>query len=257
MCIRLIHKTNLFVTKPFQLLESTPVMEEHASNPHNDDPTLLDLLRQHGIELSRADLEKAFPTYLKQEFLDMFQRVKKEGCQKIRDLLIQKGIISRDGDGNYHLGMSGDFTDISIVGRITAGRLLPAISADFGYVRFEGTLTNCNQLFALEVVGDSMIGDDIENGDCVLIRKGELRDGQIGAVVIDDETTLKRVYRLPGGIKLVPSNPFYDSVFIPLDEMRDCNVLGSLEAIISRHTGDVRWINARQFSPTSISLYLN
>ncbi len=232
-------------------------MEQHASNPSNDAHSLQDLLRQLGIELSRADIEKAFPASLKQEFVDLFQRFTREKCQRIRDLLIQKGILSCDGDGIYRLGSGGDFTDISIVGRITAGRLLPAIAADFGYVRFEGPLTNATQLFALEVVGDSMIGDDIESGDCVLIRKGELRDGQIGAVVVDDETTLKRVYRLSDGIKLVPSNPFYESVFIPLDDIRSCNVLGRLEAVISRHTGDVRWMNAGQFAPAQISLYLN
>lgn len=232
-------------------------MERHASNPSNDESALQDLLRQLGIELSRADLERVFPASLKQELIDRIHRATREGYHKIRDLLMQKGILSRDGEGIYRLGGSDDFTDISIVGRITAGRLLPAIAADFGYVRFEGPLTNANQLFALEVVGDSMIGDDIENGDCVLIRKGELRDGQIGAVVIDDETTLKRVYRLPDGIKLVPSNPFYESIFIPLDDIRVCNILGRLEAVISRHSGDVRWMNARHLSPTQISLYLN
>jgi repressor LexA len=134
---------------------------------------------------------------------------------------------------------------------------LPAVQADFGYVRFEGPLTNPQELFALEVVGDSMVGDDIEHGDCVLIRRGELRDGQIGAVIYDEETTLKRVFRTSDGIRLEPSNPFYENTHIPLDDIRSCTILGQLEAVISRQSGHVRWISPKRLPVTQISLYLN
>ena len=75
--------------------------------------------------------------------------------------------------------------------------------------------------FALIAQGDSMTGDRIHSGDIVFVRKQDtVRDGEIAAIALDNELTLKRVRRLrgPGGsiafTQLLSSNQKYDSIDI-------------------------------------------
>ena len=78
--------------------------------------------------------------------------------------------------------------------------------------------------FCLRCAGDSMINARINDGDIVYIRlQSDVDDGQIAAVVIKDETTLKRVYRRGDTLILRPANPLYeDQVYVgpDLDQIR-------------------------------------
>jgi len=93
--------------------------------------------------------------------------------------------------------------------------------------------------FALIAQGDSMTGDRIHSGDIVFIRKQDsVRDGEIAAIALDDELTLKRVRRImgPGGriafTQLLPSNPAYDPIEIGGEEETRCvNILGKAVAV--------------------------
>ena len=93
--------------------------------------------------------------------------------------------------------------------------------------------------FALIAQGDSMTGDRIHSGDVVFIRKQEnVRDGEIAAVAIDNELTLKRIRRLRGAdgsvafTQLLPSNPSYSPIDIGgEDETRCVRVLGKAVAV--------------------------
>lgn len=72
--------------------------------------------------------------------------------------------------------------------------------------------------FALKCKGDSMIPTFLE-GDLVLIRQQpEVNNGQIAAVNIEGETTLKHLYHQETGILLVADNPAFAPVFIPADK---------------------------------------
>ena len=75
--------------------------------------------------------------------------------------------------------------------------------------------------FALIAHGDSMIGDRIHSGDIVFIRSQDhVQDGEIAAVALDNEVTLKHVRRLRGPdgnvvfTQLLPSNPAYSPIDI-------------------------------------------
>lgn len=87
---------------------------------------------------------------------------------------------------------------------------------------------------ALRVTGDSML-PRYRIGDLALIRyQDAVDDGQIAAVVIDDEATLKRVYHTQAGIMLCSDNPEYKPIV--LDDF-DCQVTH----IIGRAVGVLRW----------------
>ena len=93
--------------------------------------------------------------------------------------------------------------------------------------------------FALIAQGDSMTGDRIYSGDVVFIRSQDaVRDGEIAAIALDNELTLKRVRRLRGPdgsvvfTQLLPSNPAYSPIDIGgEDETRCVKILGKAVAV--------------------------
>lgn len=93
--------------------------------------------------------------------------------------------------------------------------------------------------FALRVIGDSMINARIYDGDIVFIRKQDtVENGEIAAVLIDDETTLKRVRFIGGGMTMFcPENPKYDPIIVGGEgETRNVRILGKAVAF----QGDVK-----------------
>lgn len=90
--------------------------------------------------------------------------------------------------------------------------------------------------FCLEAHGDSMIGARIFDGDTVFIRAQDSVDnGDIAAVIINDEATLKRVYFYPGESKLVlsPENPKYAPLVYTNEELDSVRILGRAVAFQS------------------------
>ncbi len=89
--------------------------------------------------------------------------------------------------------------------------------------------------FALRVRGDSMIEDHICDGDLILLdRPDEVRDGDIVvALVSGAETTLKRLYREPGGhIRLQPANAALSPIVVPESEVQ---IQGRLLAVLRKY----------------------
>lgn len=88
--------------------------------------------------------------------------------------------------------------------------------------------------FALRCKGDSMINARIYDGDIVYIRQQEtVENGEIAAVLIDSEATLKRVRILPDRIILEPENPMYDPLVYRGEEMNTVRILGKAVAFTS------------------------
>ena len=136
------------------------------------------------------------------------------------DALVRKGAIerSRQARGIRLLGEEAPVRPISIpvVGRIAAGAPILAeehieerLSVDPRWVPGPGC-------FAVRVHGESMIGAGIMNGDYVVVRpQPDAENGQIVAVLIEGEATVKKFYREKGGrIRLQPENPAIEPMFI-------------------------------------------
>lgn len=88
--------------------------------------------------------------------------------------------------------------------------------------------------FALTCKGDSMINARIFNGDVVYIRQQEAVDnGEIAAVLIDNEATLKRVQLYEDHISLEPENPQYRPIVLWGEEMNTVRILGKAVAFTS------------------------
>lgn len=91
--------------------------------------------------------------------------------------------------------------------------------------------------FCLRAHGDSMIGARIYDGDIVFIRsQSSVDNGEIAAVIIGDEATLKRVYYYPAEEKLIlsPENPRYAPLVYLGAELENIKILGKAVAFQSR-----------------------
>lgn len=88
--------------------------------------------------------------------------------------------------------------------------------------------------FALRCKGDSMINARIFDGDIVYIRQQiTVENGDIAAVLIDDEATLKRVRLFDDHISLEPENPQYKPIVLWGEEMNSVRILGKAVAFTS------------------------
>ena len=101
---------------------------------------------------------------------------------------------------------------VPILGSIACGQKITPDTEPDGYADLpEGISAD----FALRCKGDSMTPTLID-GDIVLIRsQPEVENGQIAAVNINGETTLKRVYFRTDGVHLIADNPGYQPIFVP------------------------------------------
>lgn len=91
-----------------------------------------------------------------------------------------------------------------------------------------------NADFALSCKGDSMINARIFDGDIVYIRQqNTVNNGEIAAVLIDGDATLKRVRLHPDRIILEPENPMYDPLVYRNEEMNTVRILGKAVAFTS------------------------
>lgn len=88
--------------------------------------------------------------------------------------------------------------------------------------------------FALRCQGDSMINARIFDGDIVYIRRqADVDDGEIAAVLIDTEATLKRVHKFPNKLVLSPCNPMYDDLVYAAEQLSTIRILGKAVAFTS------------------------
>lgn len=122
---------------------------------------------------------------------------------------------------------------IPVLGEIACGK---PILTDEEHDSFIMSGTNLDADFCLRAKGDSMIGARIQDGDIVFIKKSDMvANGEIAAVVIEDEATLKRVYYYPEKSKLIltPENPKYEPLVFMGPELDEIHILGKAVAFQS------------------------
>lgn len=145
-------------------------------------------------------------------------------------------------DMNYIMGRSNEITQhlpypqltpakykkFKILGNIACGKPIEAIEKQEEFVETE---FNINADYVLRAVGDSMINARIFNGDYVFIKEQpEVENGEIAAVWMDGEVTLKRFYRHDDYIELRAENPTYKPIIIHETDFDSVHVIGKAVA---------------------------
>ena len=198
----------------------------------------------------RSGLSKAYVSILERNFnpstgkaaipsLETIKRVATATSLDFNDL-----IAMLDGDQEVYIGTGRkekDFThglapvpelrQIPLIGTIACGA--PTLAEE----HIEDYINIPKQIladFALTCKGDSMINARIFDGDTVYIRQQEtVESGEIAAVLIENEATLKRIRLYDDHIVLEPENPLYRPLAFWGEEMNAIRILGKAVAFTS------------------------
>lgn len=151
-------------------------------------------------------------------------------------VLEQAGLLIRDGHLTRALRVAEDERDprrgrtryLPLVGRVAAGQPILATENIERLVPTAEELFGSGDLFLLEVSGDSMIEAGILDGDLVVVsQQPTADDGDIVVALLDDEATVKYLYRHPDRIELRPANAAMDSIFVD-----DVQIIGRVRGVI-------------------------
>ena len=130
-----------------------------------------------------------------------------------------------------NIGPLPEMKKIPLIGAIACGAPILAQEHIEDYINIPKHITAD---FALTCKGDSMINARIFDGDIVYIRQQDtVENGQIAAVLIDGEATLKRVQLYEDHISLEPENPQYRPLVYWGEEMNTIRILGKAVAFTS------------------------
>ena len=201
--------------------------------------------KEHGLSMqAMADLcglskqyisvlEKGVNPNTKKEFIPSIETIKKISDGTGINLTTLIGML----DPDQQIGINNpnpipNFDNIipikkksfPVIGTIAAGTTIDAEQNIETYVPEDEDL---DADYALRVKGDSMIGDDINDGDIVFIRQQpDVEDGEIAAVYVDGGATLKRVFKIGESVQLRSSNSKYKPMNFTAENCEEFKVLG-------------------------------
>ncbi len=160
------------------------------------------------------------------------------------EALIKKGALVRDPNKARSLEVDPDLelpddrpTKLPLVGTIAAGSPIEAVE-DREHLDLEDLFApraaasrraGTGQTFVLRVRGDSMIDEQIRDGDYVICEKRDTaRSGQTVVALLDNgEATLKKFYRERGRIRLQPANEAFEPIWVD-----DCQIQGIVVGVV-------------------------
>ena len=152
--------------------------------------------------------------------------------------LEKKGLIRRDPTKPRAIELlqeahnKKEMVDIPIIGKVTAGIPILAQESIEDYLTLPLDFVNSsNELFILKVQGDSMIEAGIHDKDLAIIEKTSVAaNGDIIVALIENEATIKRIFKENGHVRLQPENSTMEPIIVD-----DCKVLGQLSGIYRKY----------------------
>jgi repressor LexA len=129
---------------------------------------------------------------------------------------------------------ASNLVSLPLLGRIAAGTPIEALSDPTNHLEIPARMIGSGEHFALEIVGDSMMGAGILDGDTVVIQRAETaRHGEIVVALINQqEATLKTLLKEPGRVGLEAANPRYETRYFSTGEVE---VQGKLAGLIRNY----------------------
>jgi len=153
--------------------------------------------------------------------------------------LARMGLLHKDPTKPRAIGLADERVRpeavvLPVVGKIAAGTPVLASERVEEHVTVPLEYAKGGEHFALRVVGQSMSGAGILDGDVVVVRRqSSAPDGQIVVALLpgpaEEEATVKRLRRQAGRTMLVPENPAFSPI-----EMNDGRILGKVVAVLRK-----------------------
>ena len=187
--------------------------------------------------------DKGYPPSIR-EIGNAFSISSLRGVTVHLDALERKGMIKRASTSRSItvIGKTGSTSPnhsvsfIPLVGTIAAGIPITANENIEAHIPVPQEMVhNVSGAFALQVKGDSMIGAHIMPRDLVVIKPQLNADnGDLVAVLLGDEATVKHISFTGDGIRLIASNPAYDPIDIKREDSR---IIGKVIGLIRNYDG--------------------
>jgi repressor LexA len=151
--------------------------------------------------------------------------------QKTLNILERKGYLRRvpgvsrgieiRRDPALFPAMAGQIVSVPIVGNVRAGEPILAVENIEGYVNLDPGLVLSEDVFLLRVQGDSMIEAHILDGDFAMVKpQPRAENGEIVVALIEDEATIKRIFKKRDLIRLEPANPIMEPIVVKKGEKK-------------------------------------
>jgi repressor LexA len=158
------------------------------------------------------------------------------------DALERKGYISRSNTPRSIKVVHPSYQATSnvimlpILGNIAAGVPIEARENHDEMVPVPSEMVrNINGAFLLRISGDSMIGDGIMPMDLVVVKPQKVaNNGDLVAVLLGDDATVKRINYAPQGVRLMPSNPNYEPIEVRQD---NAQIIGKIVGLLRDYEG--------------------
>lgn len=131
-----------------------------------------------------------------------------------------------------HNSQLNDYIEIPLLGMITAGKPIERVQHDEN-IKVPSNMVR-KDTYALKVCGHSMIDDNIQDGDIIIIEKKQsAENGQsVVALINNEQVTLKKFYIEADGIRLQPANSEMEPILLRNEEVQ---VLGVVTGIIRQY----------------------
>lgn len=168
-------------------------------------------------------VKEEFYTPTVREIADRFGIKSTNAVRNHLGALEKKGCLSRKTNSSRGIELSEEYLDqapagIPLIGRVAAGCPITAEENLDGYLTMDNLFHQSDRLYALHVNGDSMIDAGIWDGDYVIVRDQQsIENGEIGVAIIDEEATVKYIFREENTFKLVAANDRYDPIIVDLE----------------------------------------
>ena len=140
--------------------------------------------------------------------------------------LERKGLLTRGAKHSarsLRVSRDAEFPDrgpmrLPLVGSIAAGAPIEAVE-DVETLDIENLFSRPREVFVLRVNGQSMIDEQIRDGDYVVCeRRSDPRDGETAVVLLEDgDATLKKFYREKNRVRLQPANADFEPIYVQPD----------------------------------------
>lgn len=129
--------------------------------------------------------------------------------------------------------LDDDFVSVPLLGRVAAGEPLLAVENHEDTVRVDKFFIGRNrEVFALQVVGESMIDDGIYDGDYVFVTKTSAANkGETVVAMIEGEATVKRYYPEGDRIRFQPANSTMEPIYVSRAEFRQVDIIGRVVGV--------------------------
>jgi repressor LexA len=184
--------------------------------------------------------ERGFPPTLR-EIASHFGLRGPKAPQKTLNILERKGYIRKVPGGSRAIEILSypqfsltHILSVPIVGRVRAGEPLLAIENIEGYINLDRSLVSSGDVFLLRVQGDSMIEAHIQDGDFALVKpQPNAENGEIVVALIEDEATIKRIFKKRDLIRLEPANPKMEPIVVKKGEKK-VTIVGKVVGIFRK-----------------------